>query len=207
MAKLIGISGPQGSGKTTLLNVLDRKIDGVDIDTFKVSRTVQRENNAASLEDLCSNLESVLKFQNRIIELKIERDEQAIARHDVDFVIVDRTFIDIIVYTRMWITQLIGTEPQESFTPNAYRALRDISTKCVSGQEKYSGVIYVPFMEHVPWDIDPNRANRNLIGEFTEHSAHFIDEIGGESKNNIYQVTGVSISDRVSEVIKFIKGI
>ena len=132
MAKLIGISGPQGSGKTTLLNALDRKIDGVDIDTFKVSRTVQRENNAASLEDLCSNLESVLKFQNRIIELKIERDEQAIARHDVDFVIVDRTFIDIIVYTRMWITQLIGTEPQESFTPSAYRALRDISAKCVS---------------------------------------------------------------------------
>lgn len=209
MAKLIGISGPQGSGKTTLLGALNRIDDGILVDDFKVSRSVQEELGWVSLmEHVQDDVHKMLHFQSRIIELKTARDEHNLQRTDADVIITDRTFIDILVYTRIWMQKFLSNNPNRTnASDDVFEKVITISKLGFKGQASYDGIIYVPFMNHVKWENDLNRAPEEHITTFEDYAAEIMDAFKQIINTPTCFITSKTVKDRAAETINFIKTI
>ena len=102
MIKLVGVSGAQGAGKSTLLEGLKAK--GWAVDSFKVSRAVQKKLGWDSLERVMDDVHTMQRFQEEVLHQKLLRDFDMGRLETSGVVLTERTFADIAAYT--WLGNL-----------------------------------------------------------------------------------------------------
>lgn len=200
MAKVIGLSGPQGGGKTTLLNGLKEK--GLYVDDFKVSREVQAQLGWDSLDRVLDKVDTMMAFQTKIVNVKRERDEQNRARTDVDIILTERTFADIAAYTQLWSLEL--AHAGKWTVEDAMQFAVEFVSDCSYFQHSYAGNMLLPFMPHIAWQADPNRARHDHI-EFIVLELDAFFRTMNPKTVPVFTVTQGSITDRVQEALKWIK--
>lgn len=198
--KIVAVSGTQGSGKSTLLDTL--KSWGYKVDDFKVSRHIQEKLGAQALSELTTTFEGVKKFQNMILEAKMEREEQLSLGDGL--ILTERSFADICSYANIWVNKLIdqgkvSRDEGVEFTIN----FADI---CSDYQQIYAGVVMVPYMDHIKWQDDAKRAAWEDIATFNSEMNSFMTFLQPSNVPAFY-VSEKSTTDRASQVEAFLKGL
>lgn len=125
---LVGISGSQGAGKTTILNQLEQQ--GFNVIKRKTSRSILEEWGI-TLQEVNSNPELTIRFQNEI--LKRKWDDEQHARHSSQIWFTERTFIDLAVYCNF---ALASNNKYNDFVNDYYE-------QCVNLSQYYNVVFYV----------------------------------------------------------------
>lgn len=199
--KVVGISGAQGAGKTSLLTELEKR--GYALDSFKVSRAVQTALGWHSLDEVMSSVETMEEFQTEVYAQKFGRDKHLAQVSDDSIVLTERTFADIDAYTHQWVWSFVD---QGKLTLEAaLEFLTPYHRRCTEAQASiYSGVILLPFMDHVVWQDDPNRAKRADVDRIYEHIERFMTQSSLFQKK-VLVITAKSVEDRADQVEEFLK--
>lgn len=153
MAKLIAISGTHGCGKTTLLNEIKNQHYpySVSVDDFKASRTIQAQLGT-DLSQI-TDLPTLLNFQTLVLEAKAKNDLELL-RHPADVVIVERSMLDLIAYTQLWLYELDPCQTAvDWFNQYTHRAL--------AYHRLYAATILISSTHEIPFVADPNRGKED----------------------------------------------
>jgi predicted ATPase len=204
---VVGISGAQGGGKTSMLaSIKDR---GWQVDDFRVSRAVQAQLGWSVLTNVMETYETMVAFQNEVLRQKYEHDltlHREPGARTIDakghVVLVERTFADIAAYTQLWTWKFID-RGDVTFT-DGMRFLADYSRRCFEAHNRiYDAVVLLPYMSHIPWQNDPNRASREDIASVYESIEMFTKYRIKSSKS--YTISQLTVEDRATEVINFLE--
>ena len=125
---LISISGAQGSGKTTILEEI-KKLD-YNVIERKTSRSILTDWKV-SLDDVYSDKELMVAFQDELLERKAQDEAEAIASNKIWF--TERSYADVFTYTLI----VLGWQNRKSDWIDEYY------NKCRELNKKYSLVFYV----------------------------------------------------------------
>lgn len=208
--KLIGLSGAQGAGKSTLLKALME--NGWQLDSFRVSRAVQAQLGWEKLDNVMESPETMMQFQEAVFSQKFKHDyalAQFPSARTMDakghIMLTERTFADIDAYTTQWVWRFV--DQGRMTTDDAITWLSQFHRKCVKAQlECYAGTLMLPFMDHVAWEDDPNRAAKNDVAAIYEHIERYM-----EGRNFIAHpklvITTKSVEDRMKQTEKFLESI
>lgn len=197
---VIGISGAQGGGKSSLLNKL--KEWGYKVDDFRVSRAVQAELGWDSLERVMDAPDTMMAFQDEVLEQKLNNDRKL--RESSEVILTERTFADIYSYTSTWVNKFIDRGDLD--LGDGMRWLQQYTAKCFEYQQQvYQAVILLPLMPHVVFENDPHRAKQEdaevVYGRIERFAKGMVDEVP------YCRITEKSIVDRASEVERFLKAL
>ena len=157
-------------GKSTTLKELQKR--GWVVDDFKVSRSVQNELGWESLTRAEENAVDMVALQEAILTHKHQHDEH-LAKHSTVF-LTERTFADIVAYASLWVWKLIDADKWVANEAMAWH--REYIKKCREAQLIYSGVILLPYMDHMPWENDPYRAKKSDISRVYEDVESFANQ-------------------------------
>lgn len=205
--KLVGISGAQGAGKTTLLNALRDK--GWLVDDFKVSRAVQAQLGWERLDNVMESPEKMMTFQNAVFDQKLKNDralgEEGGGRTldpQGNIILTERTFADIDAYTTQWTYRFVD-QGRMSLT-DAFAFLGPFHRNCLQAQNKcYAGTMMLPFMPHVVWEEDQNRAARADVDKVFEHIERYMEAVDFLRHPKL-TIRGKTVDDRVAETESFL---
>ena len=208
--KLIGLSGAQGAGKSTLLKALMNK--GWQLDSFRVSRAVQAQLGWERLDNVMESPETMMQFQQAVFEQKLKNDYELSklpAARTMDskgsVMLTERTFADIDAYTTQWTWRFVDQGRMTTF--GAMHFLTKFHAKCVKAQlECYAGTLMLPFMEHVAWEDDPNRAAKNDVTMIYDHIERFMYARDFIAHPKLV-ITAKSVDDRVEQTEQFLESI
>lgn len=194
--KIIAFSGPQGSGKTTLLDAVYNKMsaDGYSVyrDEVKTSRAVQKGLGWSSLEKVLESKCTMNEFQRLTHKTKATTINKLLTTANVDFVLTERCHADIIAYFQLWNEQMADPFSEDPDWVNEATAYQGML---------YDGVVYVPFMDHVKFEHDPNRGFERDIVRFDELLKTNLDKM---AHSKTYRVVGKSVDDRTNEVVNYL---
>lgn len=201
IAKFIGIAGPQGSGKGTTIDALQNLNSDLIFlfDDFKVSRHVQKVMGFSSLQEATDTFEKMICFQNRILEEKAN-SLSFLRNAMVDFVITERTFVDIATYFQLWCIKMVqqGTISQDQCND----VVEQFSQKSFNLQHKFfDTTIIIPMMDHVAFEQDPNRADEKDVDIFYNLFMENVGKCGCEC----ILVSSEGIVERAKEIECFLK--
>lgn len=208
--KLVGLSGAQGAGKSTLLKALME--NGWVLDQFRVSRAVQAELGWERLDNVMESPETMMKFQEAVFSQKLANDfklRELSGARTTDakghIMLTERTFADIDAYTAQWCWRFVD---QGRLTVlEAMKFLVDFHAKCLKAQlQCYAGTLMLPFMKHVAWEDDPNRAAKNDVTAIYEHIERFM-EMPAFLAHPKLVIKGKSVQDRMDETELFLERI
>jgi hypothetical protein len=154
----------------------------------------------------------MVQFQNEVFRQKYDRDSMLVAmaadsRHDRDgsqnsVILTERTFADIWAYTSMW-TWRFHDQRKITFD-EALRFLTPFTKKCADAQsELYSGVLLLPFMNHIVFEDDTHRASRADVDSVYEDVDRFVER-KTPSMAKLY-ITTETVADRATEVETFLR--
>jgi len=208
--KVIGLSGAQGAGKSSML--LELRARGWKLDEFRVSRAVQKQLGWDSLARVMDSVDTMIQFQNEVFEQKLRHDAELAAmvsdeRHDRDgsqnsVVLTERTFADIWAYTSMW-TWRFHEQNKIGFN-EALAFLTPFTKKCADAQTQvYSGVLLLPFMNHITFEDDTHRASRADVDSVYEDVDRFVER-KTPNMRKLY-ITTESVADRATQVETFLR--
>jgi predicted ATPase len=199
---VIGITGVQGAGKTSILTELQAR--GYNVDQFKVSRAVQQELGWGELNTVMNSFDTMVDFQQRVLNAKIKNDSELLARGGL--FLTERTFADIYGYTALWTYKLIDSDKLEPV--DALKFLAKFLNSCLEAQHSiYAGVIYVPMMPHIVFAADPHRASEADIDDFWGHVMQFALFEGRKfGPRQELSISAESVQDRATQVELFLKG-
>lgn len=183
---LISISGSQGSGKSTILNELKTK--GYNVIERKTSRSILTDWNV-SLEEVNTNPELTIKFQEEILKRKYADDSSAAFSSETWF--TERTFIDLLVYA----TISLGKENHHA------EWLDEYCQKCLRyAKEMYHYNFYIGAGQFKV-QSDGVRGYSEFYSKLVDYSMFsFYKENIDSSKLTVINIQ--DINDRVSMVIK-----
>lgn len=200
MSKVVGISGAHGSGKSTLLNGL--KEQGWVVDDFKVSRAVQVQLGWDTLDRVMDDVQTMMTFQEEVITQKLNRDRELRWVGTEQLYLTERTFADIAAYTSHWCWEHVD---RRNWTlAQAMEWLHGYLHRCRTAQTAcYDGVVLLPYMKHVVWQDDPNRARPNFRESFYEDVMRFTELQALQVRR--HEVSSKSVADRVAEVDAFLR--
>jgi hypothetical protein len=205
--KVIGLSGAQGAGKSSMLK--DLMARGWHLDEFRVSRAVQAQLGWDSLARVMDSPDTMVQFQEEVFKQKYEHDlelNELIGARSMDpkahVILTERTFADIWAYTSMWTWRF---HEQHKLTFNeAIRFLTPFTEKCAKAQaEVYSGVLLLPFMNHIVFEDDTHRASRADVDSVYEDVDIFVSRKTPVMRK-LY-ITTQSVSDRADQVETFLR--
>jgi hypothetical protein len=202
---LIGFSGPQGCGKSTLLATF-AKDSLFHVDDYKVSRAVQAELQWDSLQHATSSFSAMVQFQDTIFKYKRKREIENLEMTDGwhSLVLTERTFADILAYTRLWTYNLISDNKVGVDDGKEY--IYSMAIKCQAAQrELYDAVVYIPKMDHVAWENDPHRASEGTSSYIDLEISDFVRR--QEDTVRLHTVISASVNDRMAEVAAFLMSI
>jgi hypothetical protein len=203
MAKVVGLSGAQGAGKSSILTGLMSQ--GWSVDSFRVSRAVQAQLGWDSLNRVMEHPDTMTKFQMEVYRQKYERDlylkEQE--GQGVSYLIVtERTFADIAAYTLQWTWRLLDEHKWDVREASPW--LTRYLSLCNGAQEKcYDAVMLLPYMDSVPWQDDPNRAERATVDAVYEDVERFLESSRFLTTRKL-TITEKGIPERVKQVSDFL---
>lgn len=198
---VVGLSGAQGGGKSTLLEGL--KQAGWTVDDFKVSRAVQAQLGWASLQQVLESPQTMQTFQDEVLKQKLERDQTL--RCGSGLVLTERTFADICAYTTYWSWELVDNRKWTLREASAW--LHDYTQRCVEAQKRcYDAVLMLPYMNHVVWNGDPNRASFESVNTIWENLERFTQKFELVSIPKFY-ISSPSTEARVAEVDAFLRSL
>lgn len=204
MAKVVGLSGAQGAGKSSILTGL---IDlGWSVDSFRVSRAVQAQLGWDSLNKVMEDPDTMTKFQMEVYRQKFERDmylKDASGSGVSHLILTERTFADIAAYTLQWTWRHVdeGKWTVADATPWLARYL----SLCNQAQEKcYDAVMLLPYMDSVPWQDDPNRAERATVDAVYEDVQRFLESSRFLTTRKM-TITEKGIPERIAQCAKFLE--
>lgn len=201
MAKVIGLSGAQGGGKSTLLEAL--KARGWQVDDFKVSRAVQAQLGWDRLDTVLESPETMKRFQEEVLRQKLARDRELRWGGSPGTILTERTFADICAYTTYWTWELVDARQWTLAEGAAW--LHDYTKECVEAQKQcYDGVILLPYMSHVAWSQDPNRASRSSVNTIWDNLERFTQRFDFINALPFY-VRAASVEDRANEVETYLR--
>lgn len=201
--KLVGLSGAQGAGKSTLLKALTEK--GWALDQFRVSRAVQAQLGWERLDNVMESPETMMQFQEAVFEQKLLNDSRLRNKGEAGLMLTERTFADIDAYTSQWTWRFVDQGRMTIY--EAFDFLAQFHGKCVIAQTQcYAGTLMLPFMDHVAWEDDPNRAAKNDVTAIYEHIQRYME--GREFLTHPKLViTAKSVDDRVAQTERFLESI
>ncbi len=198
MTKIIGFTGSHATGKSTLLEELRQtfaKSDEVVVDTFSVPRASQAQlYPGMALADIVSNLDRVTALQNLVLQKKSEHLAKLRSENpDARFILTDRSPVDFIAYTCLWIEQSL----KENETPEAMTQwLKAYVSEClVDVSQQYSAIVYFP-ANRFPFVSEANR------GSAETHTRHdqLISKTLAIAHVEVVTLDSVALSDRRVEV-------
>lgn len=210
MAEVVGLSGPQGGGKTSLLNELARIVpEDVWIgdtarwvvDDFKVSREVQSRLGWRTLERVRDDPNTMMAFQRTVLEVKHDRDRANGARTDVDVVLTERTFADIAAYAQLWAWEL--AHDGKWTVGEAIRFNLEFVEECAHEQYAYAANLYLPYMDHVPWQEDPHRASRAHVTFIDDQIRAFL-KAKNPASVTVHEIVEKTVEVRAREALIFL---
>lgn len=208
--KLIGLSGAQGAGKSTLLKAL--MVNGWLLDSFRVSRAVQAQLGWDKLDNVMESPETMMMFQEAVFEQKLKNDHALMLRLSArtmeargNIMLTERTFADIDAYTTQWAWRFV--DRGRMTLSEAFTFLIPFHEKCIAAHlQCYAGTILLPFMKHVAWEDDPNRAAKNDVAVIYEHIERYMDEREFIAHPKLV-ITTKSVDDRVGQTEQFLESI
>ena len=201
MAKVVGLSGAQGGGKSTLLEGL--KTVGWKVDDFKVSRAVQAQLGWASLNTVLDSPETMMQFQDEVLAQKLKRDQELRWGGTDGLILTERTFADICAYTTYWTWELVDARKWTLSEGASW--LHGYTARCVDAQKRcYDAVLMLPYMSHVVWNGDPNRASFASVNTIWENLERFTQKMELLPIPSFY-LRSASTEDRVNEVDAFLR--
>lgn len=208
--KLVGLSGAQGAGKSTLLKALLER--GWLLDQFRVSRAVQAQLGWETLDRVMESPETMMQFQEAVFEQKLLNDyrlHNLPPAHTMDakgqVMLTERTFADIDAYTYQWTWRFVDKGEMSKNEAFAFLAL--FHKKCMKAQlECYSGTLMLPFMKHVAWEDDPNRAAKQDVEAIYEHIERYMEQPTFIAHPKLV-ITTKSVEDRMKQTELFLERI
>lgn len=145
MVKIFAVTGPASSGKSTLLNALSDK--GIPVNSFKVARSIQSILGYSNLQDALDTPESMIEFQETILEVKYQNDMKLLNGAET-VVLVERSFADIYAYAHINAFNLVARDLMDYDDADDF--LFEYRNKCDAYQEAlYTGVIAIPPMQEI----------------------------------------------------------
>ena len=136
----------------------------IQVDDFKVSRHVQAQLGF-TLAQAVENPVAMMRFQDAVFSAKYKHD-LALSENatDTDVVIVERSFIDVLAYTRLWIDRL--SLHHDECVQDWYRVYEKMAFNaqflC------YSGMAIVPSHPDIPFEHDENRASADTRHQYEQ---------------------------------------
>ena len=208
--KLVGLSGAQGAGKSTLLKALMG--NGWTLDQFRVSRAVQAQLGWDTLDNVMESPETMMEFQEEVFRQKYKhdyalRDLPTARTMDAKghVMLTERTFADIDAYTTQWVWRFVDQGRMTTF--GGMHWLSQFHRKCVNAQlDCYTGTLMLPFMAHVAWEDDPNRAAKNDVTAIYEHIERYMDSATFLRHPKLV-ITTKSVEDRMKQTEHFLESI
>ena len=167
MNKIFGITSTHGTGKSTLLNGLE--FGGINVDKTKISRNVQNALGWSSLERVLESFNTMMDFQEEVFKQLVERDRKITVP-----TVVERTPLDLVTYSTLWFKHFRDKEMEVDED-----RLLQYEIDCMEWFfENYGGVIYIPIVDAIPFEIESSRgfaSNREehdqLIQSIIKYSA------------------------------------
>lgn len=200
MAKLVGLSGAQGAGKSTLLKELMNR--GWYLDQFRVSRAVQEQFGWGNLERVMDSPWTMMEFQEEVFRQKYNHDHALHGSKEHDVILVERTFADILAYTKCWTEAFTARGAISQAQANVF--LSEFARKCtVCQNEVYSGVILLPLMSHVVFELDPNRAAQDTADLVYNDVRTFVFEQMTPRAAKL-EITTKTVQERADEASTFL---
>lgn len=201
MAKVVGLSGAQGGGKSTLLEALRTR--GWQVDDFKVSRAVQAQLGWSSLDTVLRSPATMQRFQEEVLRQKLARDRELRWGGHEGTILTERTFADIHAYTTYWTWELVDARKWTLAEGAAW--LHGFTRECFSAQRQcYDGILLLPYMSHVAWSQDPNRASQTSVTTIWESIERFTQWVDFIDLPPFY-VRASSVEDRATEVDTYLR--
>ena len=203
--KIIGLSGAQGAGKSTLLTEL--VVRGWKVDTFRVSRAVQAQLGWDTLDRVMESPETMIEFQTEVFNQKYKHDLSLRNQSTDDVILTERTFADIVAYTAQWAWRFVDQGKMELST--AAEFVTSFTARCVHAQyEIYTGTILLPYMEHVIWEDDANRAKRSDVDSVFADIERFLRWRVDSCRPiapRCMKICGKTVHERADEVQTFLR--
>lgn len=199
MTKIIGFTGSHATGKSTLLEELRRafaKSDEVIVDTFSVPRASQAQlYPGMALADIVSNLDRVTALQNLVVNKKSEHLARLAAENPhAQYILTDRSPIDFIAYTWLWLAQTHAHTDLSHATQlwlNAY-----VQECLIDVQQGYHAVVYFPANRFAFVSED----NRGSAESQTHHDALITKALAMLEKTEVVTLDSLSVAERLVEV-------
>lgn len=202
MTSLFAISGPQGTGKTTILSDLSISDIGesIYIDEYKVSRNIQSLLGYEKLSDAYKTPKSMMEFQEKIIDAKYNRDSRLKESIFLPYIFTERSFLDIVVYSAIWISKLVQKmSTSQSEIDNMNDWYKDYSAKCAEYQKIYNGLFYISLNKNIKFEEDKNRADEQDAKRFEDMSVGLLRSDWGY-KDNFYIINETFRNERVNAI-------
>lgn len=201
MSKIFGISGAQGAGKSTLLNELETKY-GYRVDKFKVSRAVQKQLGWETLDRVMDNPTSMMAFQEEVLNQKNIRDLELKGGSD-EIVLTERTFADIFAYAKSWATKFKTLDQMTRHEHDDF--VRTFFKKAYEAQHTiYAGTILLPYMSHMVWEEDPNRASLSDVNSVYWDAYYLADQVAISSSRHNFVITEETVEARAKQVHEYL---
>lgn len=202
-SQIVGVSGPQGYGKSSALEEM-RKLEWA-VDSFKVSRAVQKRLGWESLERVMDSKATMKQFQATVASEKVRRDKQIASAYCAPLVLTERSFADIYAYTKLWFNRFESLGEPSTDVDKEW--LSKFEEDCVRLQvQTYSAVIYIPMSEHVVFQADPHRADQESAAFVSVAIRVFLDMVKEDFGIPFYTVATTSIEDRALEIGSWLNG-
>lgn len=187
---LVAISGSQGSGKSTILKALTER--GYKCTSRKTSRSILSDWNV-TLQDINSDFELTLKFQDEIVKRKFQDEKQAAMSQDIWF--TERTYADLFTYALV----TLGKDNRYS------DYLREYYNTCMRLQQTYDLVYYLK-AGHFTIEHDGVRGSSEhysrmvdlVMSDFTEQMTH---------TNVLTKIDTPSLDQRIAIITAQTKGV
>lgn len=181
---LVAISGSQGAGKSTVLENLKKKYNYRVVER-KTSRSILQEWNV-SLQEVNSNPELTLKFQDEILSRKLEDERSATMSSQIW--LTERTYTDLFVYA---LISLGLDNAQDKWLNEYYR-------KCQQFNKYYDGVFY---LKGGLFDVvhDGTRGSNHHYSKMVDLTMeHYTNQMNHPSK--ISTLTTADLEDRTDTI-------
>lgn len=183
---LVCISGSQGTGKTTVIN--DLKITH-SIITRKTARSVLKDDNI-KLQDVYADYNSIVKFQDVLLERKISDEKKAISSDSIVF--TERSYLDLLTYAILHVGHIMEYSGW----------LNEYAERCIQLHKQYHRVIYLSGGKFQIENDGVRVSNKFYANAVNIHLYHLIQRYTNATELKV--IESIDHNVRIKQILEFI---